>query len=165
MARIDFSSNGKTQTRKSKTEQQAEAQRSRRIGRRQVKKTAMVVLGTAIPLLSLGLSHTGGVLLADSSNPVSIALGLFAFTLMGCVLFVSLGHLSWSVEDLTRSGKVQSWLLAVTFDLLLVLGELVHVAAGAPGANTVVGSMMVAVCGLSIFLNIWAFWHHSTQSA
>jgi hypothetical protein len=146
-----------------KTKEQNEVQASRRWGRRQVKKAAMITMGIAIPLLSLGLSHTGGTLLRERENLFTVALGVAALTLMGCVLVVSLSHLAWSVEDLTRSAKQASWLLAVTFDLLLVLGELVHVAARETGANVIVTVMMVAVCGLSIFLNIWAFWWHPAK--
>jgi hypothetical protein len=146
--------------RPARTQEQSEAQASRRWGRRQVKKSAMIVMGIAIPLLSLGLSHTGGTLLRERENLFTVALGVAALTLMACVLVVSLSHLAWSVEDLTRSAKQASWLLAITFDLLLVLGELVHVAARETGANVIVTVMMACVCGLSIFLNIWAFWWH-----
>jgi hypothetical protein len=149
--------------RSTRTQEQNEVQASRRWGRRQVKKAAMIVMGIAIPLLSLGLSHTGGTLLRERENLFTLTLGIAALALMGCVLVVSLSHLAWSVEDLTRSERKASWLLAVTFDLLLVLGELVHVAARETGANVIVTVMMVAVCGLSIFLNIWAFWWHPAK--
>jgi hypothetical protein len=149
--------------RSARTQEQNEVQASRRWGRRQVKKSAMIVMGIAIPLLSLGLSHTGGTLLRERENLFTVTLGIAALTLMGCVLMVSLSHLAWSVEDLTRSAKKASWLLAVTFDLLLVLGELVHVAAQQTGASSIITIMMVAVCGLSIFLNIWAFWWHPAK--
>jgi hypothetical protein len=48
---------------------------------------------------------------------------------MNCVLVVSLSHLAWAVSDITRSPWWACWLLAVAFDLCLVLGELCHVAA------------------------------------
>jgi hypothetical protein len=54
--------------RPARTQEQNEAQASRRWGRRQVKKAAMIVMGIAIPLLSLGLSHTGGTLLREREN-------------------------------------------------------------------------------------------------
>jgi hypothetical protein len=150
------SSNGHTRSktkakaprkRAAKTKEQNEARAARRWGRREVKKAAMIVMGISIPLLSLGLSHTGGTLLRERENLFTIALGVAALTLMGCVLVVSLSHLAWSVEDLTRSAKKASWLL-------------VHVAARETGANVIVTVMMACVCGLSIFLNIWAFWWH-----
>jgi hypothetical protein len=88
--------------RSTRTQEQNEVQASRRWGRRQVKKAAMIVMGIAIPLLSLGLSHTGGTLLRERENLFTLTLGIAALALMGCVLVVSLSHLAWSVEDLTR---------------------------------------------------------------
>jgi hypothetical protein len=44
------------------------------------------------------------------------------------VLAVSLSHLAWAVRDITGSTWWQSWCLAGTTDLALVLGELAHVA-------------------------------------
>lgn len=121
-----------------------------------------ITMGIFIPLFSLGLSHVGGTLmrtgLADGNACLS-ALAGFAFLLMACVLAVSLSHLAWAVEDITKSRTWASWMLAIAFDLALVLGELCHV--GAEGTvSVVVTIIMICVCGLSMFLNCWAFlWH------
>jgi hypothetical protein len=178
VARIEFSANGTgaqtTPQTKGKAKPKAHkpkpkaptapakpAQRPR-LTSAQVKTGATVTMGVVIPLLSLGLSHTGGTLLREGGSYPVTALALFSFLLMGCVLTVSLTHLAWAVEDLTRSPGWASWLLAVTFDLLLVLGELVHVAAEGSGAGAIVTAMMAGVCGLSMFLNVWAFLYHPT---
>ena len=83
-----------------------------------------------------------------------------SFLIMGCVLCVSLAHLAWAIGDITRSPIWASWLLAIAFDCCLVLGELCHVQAAEAGIDTVCTTMMVAVCGLSMFLNCWAFLRH-----
>ena len=70
-----------------------------------VKLYATLVMGIVIPLLSLGLSNTGGTL---ARNDHTLLAG-FAFALMGCVLAVSLSHLAWAVEDITRSPRWASW--------------------------------------------------------
>jgi hypothetical protein len=124
-----------------------------------VKLYATLVMGIAIPLLSLGLSNTGGTLTRADHN----VLAGFAFFLMACVLAVSLSHLAWSIEDITRSPRWASWLLAITFDLMLVLAELCHVSAADAGVGTVTTVMMVAVAGLSMFLNCWAFIKHPAK--
>lgn len=124
-----------------------------------VKLYATLVMGVAIPLLSLGLSNTGGNLYRVGLVP----LAGFAFLLMGCVLAVSLSHLAWAVEDITRSPRWASWLLAVAFDLVLVLAEMCHVGASEAGVGTVTTVMMVAVAGLSMFLNCWAFLKHPAK--
>ena len=121
-----------------------------------VKVYATVTMGVVIPLLSLGLSHTGGTL-ARTGHP---ALAGFALGLMGCVLVVSLSHLAWAIQDITRSPRWASWLLAISFDLLLVLGELCRVGAEDAGVGLAVTVMMAAVAGLSMFLNCWAFLRH-----
>lgn len=179
MQRIEFSANGTgpqttTPQTKGKTRPRARKHRAKaatpparptqrwRVSSVQVKTWATVTMGVVIPLLSLGLSHTGGTLLREGGSYSVTTLALLSFLLMGCVLTVSLTHLAWAVEDLTRSPGWASWLLAVTFDLLLVLGELVHVAAEGSGAGSIVTAMMAAVCGLSMFLNVWAFLHHPT---
>jgi hypothetical protein len=158
--RAHVNSSGKGST--NGKQQRNEVRRQRRLTSRQVKAGATVMMGVAIPLLSLGLSHTGGALVREGGTAVT-SLGVLAFLLMGCVLAVSLSHLAWAVQDITRSPRWASWLLAVTFDLLLVLGELVHVAAEASPAGVVVRVMMVAVCGMSMFLNCWAFLVHPTK--
>jgi hypothetical protein len=158
--RASVNSSGKNST--SSKQQRNDSRRQRRFTSRQIKGAATVMMGVAIPLLSLGLSHTGGSLCREGGLAVT-TLGVFAFLLMGCVLTVSLSHLAWAVEDITRSPRWASWLLAVTFDLLLVLGELVHVAAEASPVGAVVTTMMVAVAAMSMFLNCWAFLVHPTK--
>ena len=124
-----------------------------------VKLYATLVMGVAIPLLSLGLSNTGGNLARHDHT----WLAGFAFVLMACVLAVSLSHLAWAVEDITRSPRWASWLLAVAFDLMLVLAEMCQVTAADAGVGTVTTVMMVAVAGLSMFLNCWAFLKHPAK--
>jgi hypothetical protein len=51
-------------------------------------------------------------------------------------------------------------LLAIAFDLLLVLGELCHVTAEEAGVGLVTSAMMIVVCLVSQFLNVWAFLRH-----
>jgi hypothetical protein len=117
---------------------------------------ATVLMGMFIPLASLALSHVGGSLLQAGFR----FLGAFSLGLMGCVLAVSLSHLAEAVRDITRSPRWASWLLAVAFDLCLVLGELTHVSASEAGLGAVVTALMCAVCLLSMFLNCWAFLAH-----
>jgi len=122
-----------------------------------------LTMGVFIPLFSLGLSHVGGTLMRtglERQVPIIIALAFFAFALMACVLAVSLSHLAWAVQDITKSHVWASWLLAVAFDLALVLGELCHVSASEVGVGEVVTVIMACVCGLSMFLNCWAFLKH-----
>jgi cation transport ATPase len=114
-----------------------------------------IAMGTFIPLLSLTLSHVGGTLV--HGDTVQCCLGLAAFGLMGCVLWVSLSHLAWSIQDVTKSSPGLSWLMAVATDLALVLGELVHVNADELGLCGLVWALMICVCLLSMVLNCWAF--------
>jgi hypothetical protein len=121
-----------------------------------IKFYATVTMGVLLPLLSLGLSNVGGNLFRHDQA----ALAAFALVLMGCVLVVSLSHLAWAIQDITRSPLWACWLLAVAFDLLLVLGELCHVAAEGAGVGLVTSAMMGVVCLVSMFLNCWAFLRH-----
>lgn len=134
----------------------AKPARVRRITPGRVKVAATVTTGVVIPLLSLGLSHVGGTL-ARAGHP---ALATFSLALMACVPAVSLDHLAWAIRDITRSPRWASWLLAIAFDLVLVLTELCGVSAGDAGVGTVTTLMMVSVAGLSMFLNVWAFLRH-----
>jgi hypothetical protein len=118
-----------------------------------VRFVATVVLGIVLPLLSLGLSDTGGEKLLSRQY----GLASFSLLLMGSVLTVSLSHLAWAVRDITGSPVWASWLLAVAFDCCIILGELNHVANG---WSVITAAMMVVVCGLSMFLNVWAFLQH-----
>jgi hypothetical protein len=122
---------------------------------------ATVLMGVFIPVASLWLSHNGGVLFRAGK----VALGATSFALMACVLAVSLKHLADAVADITRSPRWASWLLAITFDLCLVLGELIQVSASDAGLGGVVAAMMCAVCALSMFLNCWAFLAHKGAPA
>lgn len=121
-----------------------------------IKFWATITMGVFMPVLSLILSYVGGSLLGNERHVLS---GL-SFLMMGCVLCVSLAHLAWAIGDITRSPIWASWLLAIAFDCCLVLGELCHVQAAEAGIDTVCTTMMVAVCGLSMFLNCWAFLRH-----
>jgi hypothetical protein len=121
-----------------------------------IKFWATITMGVLLPLLSLGLSSVGGNLFRHNHG----ALATFALALMICVLVVSLSHLAWAIGDITRSPWWACWLLAVAFDLCLVLGELCHVAAEDAGVGLVTSVMMGAVCLLSMFLNCWAFLRH-----
>lgn len=121
-----------------------------------IKTVATVTMGILLPLLSLGTSHVAGNL-ARSGH---YALAVFAVALMGCVLVVSLSHLAWAIGDVTRSARWACWALAVAFDLLLVMGETCHVTAASAGVGGVATAIMTVVCGVSMFLNVWAFLHH-----
>ncbi len=120
-------------------------------------------MGVWIPLFSLALSYVGGNLMREgisNTNAIMIGLASFSFALMTCVLSVSLSHLAWAVEDITKSHRWASWALALAFDLALVLGELCHVSAEEAGVGKVVTVLMATVCVLSMFLNCWAFLKH-----
>ncbi|HZR55212.1 MAG TPA: hypothetical protein VFB06_37710 [Streptosporangiaceae bacterium] len=115
-----------------------------------------LAMGCGIPLGSLALSTVAGTL-ARSGHYV---LAGSAAGLTGCVLAVSLSHLAWAVRDITSSPRWASWALAVAFDLALILGESVHVYATDADLGGLVTAVMVAVCGLSMVLNCWAFFRH-----
>jgi hypothetical protein len=114
-----------------------------------------IILGCGIPLLSLSLSKIAGTL--AFSCP---ALALFAFALMVAVLVVSLPHLQWSISDITKSDSLPSWALAIALDLTLVCCELVHTYAEKSGLGTLTVTLMIAVCAVSMALNVWAFFMH-----
>lgn len=115
-----------------------------------------IVMGVAIPLLSLSLSTVAGTL--ARTGHTTLALGGLA--LCATVLAVSLSHLAWSVSDITKSGVKASWALAVATDLTIVLCESVHVFAEDAGIGTLVTAMMVSVTLASMALNVWAFLRH-----
>jgi hypothetical protein len=123
---------------------------------RQVRIGATLVMGISMPLLSITLSYCGGTLLRHDC----CGLAALAFGLMGCVLAVSLSHLAWAIQDITRSPRWASWSLAVAFDLALVLAELCDVSAESAGLGAVTTCLMIAVCALSMGLNCWAFLQH-----
>jgi hypothetical protein len=114
-------------------------------------------MGCGIPLGSLALSTVAGTL--ARAHHFVFATGATALT--ACVLAVSLSHLALAIRDITGSPQWASWALAVAFDLALVLGESVHVYAADADLGALVTALMVAVCGLSMVLNCWAFFRHT----
>jgi hypothetical protein len=112
-----------------------------------------VGMGCGIPCLSLARSSIGGRLWVDGH----CVLGTGALVLCSAVLAVSLSHLAWAVEDITRSHRWQSWCLALAVDCSLVLGELAGIAGY---ASWVVAAVMVSVTLCSAVLNCWAFLRH-----
>jgi hypothetical protein len=111
--------------------------------------------GIGIPALTLALTTVGGKLAMSGHR-------LLAGGLVGVcatVLAVSLSHLAWSVQDITRSARWQAWMLAIAVDLSIVLSEAVHVFA--PGvADGLSTCIMVAVTAASMSMNVWAFLRH-----
>jgi hypothetical protein len=130
---------------------------------------ATIWMGVGIPALSVGLSYEGGEKLklackAGCLLSADAGLAALAFTLMACVLAVSLSHLSWGIRDITRSPEWASWLLAVALDMTLVLGELIHVHADS--RELMATALMVGVIATSMYLNCWAFlFHHRAADA
>jgi hypothetical protein len=110
-------------------------------------------MGCGIPLLSLGLSSSGGRLLEQGH----IGLGVSALVLCCSVLAVSLSHLAWAIRDITRSQVWQAWCLAVAVDVAVVLCELCRVAGF---ELWVVPVLMGALTAASAGLNCWAFLRH-----
>ncbi len=128
-----------------------------------VRFRSTVALGCLIPILSFALSMVGGKLATYAATQegnaavVLFTLAGFFLALVCCVLAVSLEHLAWAIGDLTRSPAWSSWLLAVSFDLALVLGEFCQVYGQQAGVAAVVWGIMATVCVFSMFLNCWAF--------
>jgi len=112
-----------------------------------------VSMGCGIPLLSLSLSHLGGALLVSGHA----FLGLVALGLCVSVLGVSLAHLAWAIENVTKSSFWPSLALAVAVDLSLVLCELVGVFAADAGVGGLRLGLMLSVTVASQALNTWAF--------
>jgi hypothetical protein len=115
-----------------------------------------IALGCAIPLLSLTLSTIAGTLARNGHW----TLAAFAAVCGVSVLVVSLSHLADAVADLTGATRWQSWLLSITLDLSLVLGELVHVFAEDAGLWMWTLALMTAVAAFSMLLNCHAFLSH-----
>jgi hypothetical protein len=84
-------------------------------------------------------------------------LGCAALVLRGAVLAVSLSHLAWAIQDITRSAVWQAFCLAGAIDLSMVLCELARVAGF---ELWVVPVLMGAVTVASAGLNCWAFLRH-----
>jgi hypothetical protein len=122
--------------------------------------TMTVVLGVGIPLLSLAMSKIAGTLALNGHT----FLALFAGSLMLAVLAVSLSHLAWAIEDITKSTVRASWSLAVALDLSLVLCELIHVYAHDLELEWVCCLVMLNVAACSMALNVYAFLQHRTQT-
>jgi hypothetical protein len=123
-------------------------------------KAGMTVgMGCGIPLLSLSLSTISGTLARSGHGVLSGAAAL----LTASVLSVSLSHLAWAVREITGSPRWASWALAIAFDVALVLGESTRVYASDAGLEQLVTAVMVAVCGLSMLLNCWAFFKHPAK--
>ena len=117
------------------------------------RKYITYIIGCAIPCLSLALSSIGGHLVLEGHT----VLGAGALLLCCAVLAVSLSHLAWAVQDITRSALWQSWCLAIAVDCSLVLCEL----AGIAGFDSwAVGAVMFSVTVCSAVLNCWAFIRH-----
>jgi hypothetical protein len=149
---VSPSTNG-TAARKSKAERKPRAGSWSRFTARRCKVALTAAMGCGIRLLSVALSTVSGTLARCGHG----ALALAALGLTCCVLAVSLSHLAWAVRDITGSPLWASWALAVAFDVTLVLSESVHVYAQDAGLGLLVSAVMVAVCGASMLLNVWAF--------
>lgn len=121
-----------------------------------IKVVMTVAMGVGIPLLSFALTKIAGTLAAGGIY----ILAFMAFALMTAILSVSLSHLAWAIKDITRSTKQASWAMAVSLDLSLVMGELVHVYADTLGLDAVATAVMVSVALASMVLNCWAFLEH-----
>jgi len=115
-----------------------------------------VAMGCSIPLLSLSLSHLGGSLLACGTWG-TCTLGVFALLLCIAVLGVSLSHLAWAIEDITKSPAWASIALAISVDCSLLVGELVGVFGAEANVETLRIGLMIAVTVSSAVLNTWAF--------
>lgn len=112
-------------------------------------------MGVGIPGLTLALTTVSGRLAMAGHRLLSGGLMAVCAT----VLAVSLSHLAWSVQDITRSSRWASWSLAVAIDLSIVLSEAVLVFS--PGVSDGLAiAIMAAVTGASMCLNVWAFLRH-----
>jgi hypothetical protein len=117
-----------------------------------VRKGIAIGLGMAIPGLSLSLSAIGGRLCVEGH----VGLGVAALLLCSAVLAVSLSHVAWSVRDICRGCTAwQSWCIAVSADIGLVLGELVAIGVGETWGLVVAVQLGVGL--VSMLLNCWAF--------
>jgi hypothetical protein len=133
--------------------------RARRLTAGHFRAGMTVGMGCGIPLLSLSLSTISGTLARSGHGVLSGAAALLTVS----VLSVSLSHLAWAVRDITGSPRWASWALAIAFDVALVLGESTRVHASDAGLEQLVTAVMVAVCGLSMVLNCWAFFRHPAK--
>jgi cation transport ATPase len=125
-----------------------------------LERTVTVLMGAAIPLLSLSLSSLGGSLLAGGQW----SLGLVALALCVCVLGVSLDHVAFAVRSITKSPAWASWLLATACDASLVLGELSGVFASEVDVYYLRMGLMFSVTIASQVLNIFAFLAHRPKA-
>lgn len=114
-----------------------------------------VGMGVGIPGLTLALTTVaGGLAMAGHGVLAASMVGV-----CGTVLAVSLSHLAWAIQDITKSPVWASWALAIAVDLSVVLSEASHVFADGVCAGLVQG-IMVAVTLASMALNVWAFLRH-----
>ena len=122
-----------------------------------------IMLGIFIPALSLYLSTVTGKLAFNGGNNqdwVLWSLSGFGLAVGGTVLAVSLRHLQFAVQMITRSSDTESWLLAIAIDLTIVLSEMVQVFAPNCGLTWLTLTALVVVTTISMALNVWAFLLH-----
>lgn len=119
----------------------------------------LTLVMSALPGLSLVLSSTAGALLLAGTH-TAYALATIFFALTACVLAISLPHLAWAIEDITRSDSRSATILAVAFDASIVALELLATA----GHGTVTTEVtMFFLAALSAVLNAWAFLRKPTS--
>lgn len=146
-------------SRKSRKTVEQPASKTRAKGKSEnVKMLALVftiAMGIGIPGLTLALTTVAGRLACKGHYILTAAVIAVCLT----VLAVSLDHLKTAIQDITRSGDLSSWLLAVAVDLSVVLSEAVQVCS--PGVSDGLAmSVMVCVTIASMGLNVWAFLRH-----
>lgn len=110
-----------------------------------------VMMGVTIPAITLALARIGGILWLGAMPALSALSGALGIT----ILAVSLHHLQTAITLITHSSKRKSWALAVAFDGVFVLSELVLVAE-VPTLRVVALAMMFALGALSALLNVYA---------
>lgn len=145
-SRLDTQSNGKKRGKRKPRKAKTNA-------RKAFKLAITILLGIAIPALSLTLSHIAGTLAISGFYPLAIFAALCGFA----ILLVSLSHLSEAIKDITKASGWQAWLMAITLDLSIVCGELIGVQAEVAGLHFWCTGLMVVVGLFSMALNCHAF--------
>ncbi|MFO0964636.1 MAG: hypothetical protein U0793_03485 [Gemmataceae bacterium] len=138
---------------------QARKRRAKRAGRKPASRLSTgitLALGCGIPSLAIALSRMGGCLLASGSW----VLGVMALGLCVVTMLVSLQHLAFSVQDITRSSRYASLSMAVAVDASIVLAELVGVFGAVPETETLRACLISVTTCFSMALNCWAFLRH-----